>query len=213
MVEKISQAKIGDPFSNVDFGPLVSKKQLDLLVSQVKNALQKGPKLRLEKRNPPPACGGGQKENFFLPTILTKVNFKMRVIQEEVFGPVLPIMPFKNIEEAIEVANKTDYGLSAEIYTSDLKKVEKIAKDLESGTVAINTDSFGHLESPFGGYKKSGIGREGAKYELRELVQLNIFAEKKVKLLKSKRRPFAVFDGPVFLLESSYPEKYFQVGV
>ena len=177
MVEKVSQAKIGNPFSDVDFGPLVSKKQLDLLVSQVKDALQKGARVEIGGKKPKgKEFQGG---NFFLPTILTNLNFKMRVMQEEVFGPVLPIMPFKNIKEIIEMANKTEYGLSAEIYTSDLKKAEKLAKDLENGTVAINSDSFGHQEAPFGGYKKSGIGREGGKYGLRETVQIKyVYKEK-----------------------------------
>mgnify|MGYP005846890639 CR=1 FL=1 len=177
MIEVVSQKKIGDPFSDVDFGPLVSKKQLDLLISQLKDAIQKG--ARVEIGGKKPEGKEFQKGNFFLPTILTKVNFKMRVMQEEVFGPVLPIMPFKNIKEAVETANKTEYGLSAEIYTSDLKKAEKIVKDLESGTVAINTDSFGHLEAPFGGYKKSGIGREGGKYGLGELVQIKYICKEK----------------------------------
>ena len=170
MVEEVSQKKIGDPFSNVDFGPLVSKKQLDLLISQVKDAIEKGARVEIGGRKP--EGKKYQKGNFFLPTILTNVNFKMRVLTEEVFGPVLPIIPFKNIGEAIKMANDTQYGLSAEIYTSDLKKAKEIAKNLEAGVISINTDSFSSLESPFGGYKKSGIGREGGRYGLRELVQI-----------------------------------------
>ncbi|MDI6806615.1 MAG: aldehyde dehydrogenase family protein [Candidatus Aenigmarchaeota archaeon] len=170
MIEKVSQKKIGDPFTDVDFGPLVSKKQLDLLVSQVKDAIQKGAKVEIGGKRP--EGREYRKGNFFLPTILTNVNFKMRVLKEEVFGPVLPIMPFKNIGEAIKMANKTQYGLSAEIYTSDPKKAEELTKDLQAGVVAINTHSFFSREAPFGGYKKSGIGREGGKYGLRELVQI-----------------------------------------
>jgi succinate-semialdehyde dehydrogenase/glutarate-semialdehyde dehydrogenase len=176
MVEKISQKKIGDPFADVDFGPLVSKKQLDLLVSQVKDAIRKGAKIEIGGRRP--EGREYQKGNFFLPTILTNVNFKMRILKEEVFGPVLPIISFKNIREAIKMANDTDYGLSAEIYTSDLKKAKEVSKDLEAGVVAINTDSFFSPEAPFGGYKKSGIGREGGKYGLRELVQIKYICKK-----------------------------------
>lgn len=177
LTEIISQKKIGNPLSNVDLGPLVSKSQLRLLISQVKDALQKGAKVEIGGKKP--EGKEYQKGNFFLPTILTNVNFKMRVMKEEVFGPVLPIMSFKNIREAIEMANKTEYGLSAEIYTQDLKKAQVIAKDLENGTVTINSDSFGHLEAPFGGYKKSGIGREGGKYGLKELVQIKYIYRKR----------------------------------
>lgn len=175
MVDKVSKAKIGDPFSEVDSGPLISRAQLNLLISQVKDAIKKGAKVEIGGKQPK----GRQYEkgNFFLPTILTSVNFRMRVLKEEVFGPVLPIIPFKTEEEAIKMANDTSYGLSAEIYTSDLAKAKRVAGQLASGTVAINTNNYGSPASPFGGYKKSGIGREGGEFGFYELVQIKYICQ------------------------------------
>lgn len=155
---KVSKTKIGDPLTDVDFGPLVSKEQLDLLIAQVEDAIKKGVRVIL---------GGEQPQgkefnqgNFYLPTILTNVTKDMKVYTEEVFGPVLPIMPFITEAEAIQLANDTPYGLSAEVYTTDLKKANRVAGKLDTGMVGINTDSFYVPFCPTGGYKKSGMGRE-----------------------------------------------------
>ncbi|OQX50825.1 hypothetical protein B5M47_02910 [candidate division CPR3 bacterium 4484_211] len=175
LVEKVKKAKVGNPFDKVDFGPLVSQKQLRLLEAQVNDAIKKGAKVEI---------GGGRpkdkslrKGSYYLPTILTNVNFKMRVLKEEVFGPVLPVIPFKDIDEAIRMANKTEYGLSAQIYTQDLKLARKIAQKLEAGTVSINSSNYFSPACPFGGYKKSGIGREGGKYGFYELTQVKYIFE------------------------------------
>ncbi len=103
----------------------------------------------------------------------------MRVLKEEVFGPVLPIVPFKTIKEVIEMVNDTPYGLSAEIYTADLAKAKKVAGQLAAGTVAINTDNYGSPACPFGGYKKSGIGREGGEFGFYELAQIKYICQVK----------------------------------
>ncbi len=174
-VERVMKMKIGDPLdSKTDIGPLVSKKQLKLLQTQVADALQKGAKVEI---------GGGQPSeknlkngNYFLPTILTKIKPSMRVITEEVFGPVLPIIPFKTEDEVIKMANNSEYGLSAEIYTKDIKKAQRMAKLLDVGTVAINTDNFFKPECPFGGYKKSGMGREYGEIGMREFSQVKLTA-------------------------------------
>jgi acyl-CoA reductase-like NAD-dependent aldehyde dehydrogenase len=169
LVEKVSQTKVGDPFDKVDFGPLVSKKQLALLEAQVKDAIDKGAKIEIGGSRPKdPTLKDG---NYYLPTILTDVNFKMRVLTEEVFGPVLPVISFNDVDQAVKMANRTEYGLSAEIYTQNLELGREIVKKLEAGSVSINSNDYLTPTCPFGGYKKSGLGREGGKYGFHELTQ------------------------------------------
>jgi len=175
LVEKISKAKIGNPLDKVDFGPLVSRKQLTLLKAQLKDAVYKGAKIEIGGSRPEdPALKQG---NYYLPTILTNVNFDMRVLAEEVFGPVLPVVSFDNVDTAIKMANKTEYGLSAEIYTRNLDLAYEIAKKMQAGSVSINSSDYLTPSYPFGGYKKSGIGREGGKYGFHELTQIKYICE------------------------------------
>lgn len=174
-VEKLKTVKVGNPISeNTDIGPLVTQKQLKTLKAQVQDAVSKGAKVEI---------GGNQlknkdlaKGNYFEPTVLTGVKPNMKVLTEEVFGPVLPIVPFKTEEESIRLANNTEYGLSAEVYTSDLEKGERVAKQINAGTVAINTDNFFKPECPFGGYKKSGMGREYGEIGMKEFSQVKLIA-------------------------------------
>ncbi|MCL4374883.1 aldehyde dehydrogenase family protein [Patescibacteria group bacterium] len=174
-VDKLTTVKVGNPMDKgTDIGPLVSQKQLKLLKEQVADAVVKGARVEI---------GGGQpkdkaleKGNYFLPTILTKVKPNMRVLTEEVFGPVFPIVPFGTEEEAIALANRTEYGLSAEIYTTDVEKGERVARQIQAGTVAINTDNFFKPECPFGGFKKSGMGKEYGEIGMKEFVQTKLLA-------------------------------------
>lgn len=176
LVERVKKAKVGNPFDKVDFGPIVSKKQLVLLEAQVKDAIDKGAKVEVGGSRP--KNKSLRKGNYYFPTVLTNVNFNMRVLTEEVFGPVLPVVPFSSVEEAIEMANKTAYGLTAQVYTQDLKLGRRIADQLEAGTVSINSSDYFSPACPFGGYKKSGIGREGGKYGFHELTQIKYVYEK-----------------------------------
>jgi len=178
LLKRINKVKIGNPLKNNDIGPLVNKKQLELIKEQVKDAITKRAVVEI---------GGKQSVareikdgNYYEPTVLTNVNFDMKVLNEETFGPVLPIMSFKSEDEVTVFANKTEYGLSAEIYTSDYKKGEKIARSIQCGTVAINTDNFFKPECPFGGYKKSGMGREYGKIGMQEFAQVKVIALNKV---------------------------------
>ena len=100
----------------------------------------------------------------------------MRVMNEEVFGPVLPVMSFKTEEEVVELANRTEYGLTSEIYTTNLDKGERVASKLQSGVVAINTSNYYKPVCPIGGYKKSGIGREYGKLGMQEFTQVKLIA-------------------------------------
>lgn len=175
--EKAETIKVGDPLEQVDMGPLVSKEQYDLLVSQVEDARNKGVNV---------VCGGKKPEDtslnagyYYLPTILTNVTKDMQVFREEVFGPVLPVIPFETETEALELANDTPYGLSAEVYTLDRVKANRVSGQLDSGMVGINTDGFYEPFAPIGGMKKSGMGREYGVDGFRELTQVKYICEYK----------------------------------
>lgn len=173
-VDKLKTVKVGNPLGKVDIGPLVSQKQLDALKLQMDDAIKKDVKVEIGGKVPK----GKEfaKGNYFEPTILTNVKADMKVLTEEVFGPVLPIVPFDTEEETIRLANNTPYGLSAEVYTTDMKKAERVARKIQAGTVAINTDNYFKPECPFGGYKKSGMGREYGQIGMKEFSQVKLIA-------------------------------------
>lgn len=165
--------KVGDPEDpKTDLGSLVAKRQLELLESQVKDATDKGAKV---------ICGGkrpnGLKGAYYLPTILTNIKFDMRVWKEEVFGPVLPIVSFKTEEEAIKLANDTNYGLGAVIFSKDVKRAERVAKNIRAGNIDINSGNHWMPQTPFGGYKDSGMGREHGRIGFQELCQVKVIAK------------------------------------
>jgi acyl-CoA reductase-like NAD-dependent aldehyde dehydrogenase len=170
LAETIQNPRIGNPEGDVEFGPLVTKKQLDMLVSQVEDAVQKGATLVVGGTKPtdPTLING----NYFFPTILTNVTTDMRVLTEEVFGPVLPVIPFETEQEAIVQANATEYGLTAEIFTGDSAKANRVASQIHAGGISINMDVSYNPDSPIGGFKKSGLGREYGIEGFRELAQL-----------------------------------------
>lgn len=173
-VQRVNKAKIGDPLKGSDIGPLVTKRQLEIIKNQVNDAVSKGATV---------LTGGSQPQdsdlsngNYFQPTILLNVNLDMKVMNEETFGPVIAVMPFETEKEVIALANRTEYGLSSEIYTSDFEKGTSMARKIQSGTVAINTDNFFKPECPFGGFKKSGTGREYGKIGMQEFAQVKVIA-------------------------------------
>ena len=150
---------------------MVAKRQLELLELQVKDALDKGAKILIGGRRPKKLHGA-----YYEPTILTNISKDMRVWQEEVFGPVLPVVTFNTDDEAIRMANDTKYGLGSHVYTRDKKKAVGIASEIEAGMVSVNTASYNKPCSPFGGYKDSGIGREHGKFGFAELTQVKVVA-------------------------------------
>lgn len=177
LVDKIKKVKLGNPMEEeTEIGPLVSKIQLKTLMNQVEDAVKKGAKIVIGGSQPKdPQL---QKGNFYLPTILTGIKSNMKIITEETFGPVLPIMSFENEDEAVTMANNTYYGLSAQIYTNDSQKGKRVAGKIDSGMVGINNRSFYRPFCPTGGMKKSGIGREHGREGLRELTQIKLLAIK-----------------------------------
>lgn len=175
-VEIFSAKKIGAADDHkTDIGPLVAKRQLDLLVAQVEDAKINGAHVETGGKSLEERLGGA----FFEPTVLTGVTPAMRVWNEEVFGPVLPIASFKTEEEAVQLANQTSYGLGAYVFTGDKERAERISRRLESGMVSINGTNYVMPFNPFGGYKSSGIGREHGKYGFHEVVQVKVVAKSK----------------------------------
>lgn len=173
--KKVEIKRVGDPESpDTDIGSLVAKRQLQLLESQVEDAIKKGAKV---------ITGGKRPENlkgaYYQPTILTNVKRNMRVWKEETFGPVLVVVPFNTEEEAIKLANDTNYGLGSIVFTSDKERAWRVASKIKSGTVEINLANHWLACNPFGGYKESGMGREHGRYGFQELTQLKIVSIEK----------------------------------
>ena len=166
-VQKTEKLKVGDPLSDgTDIGPLVNASSREKIDSQVKESVREGAEV---------LTGGeqvGKKGYFYKPTVLKNVNPKMTIAQEEVFGPVAPIIIAGNENESIELANNSDYGLGASIWTQDLDKAEKFSSSLESGIVSVNNVVASDPRVPFGGVKKSGFGRELSRYGMLEFVNI-----------------------------------------
>lgn len=155
-----------------DLGSLVSKKQLMALEAQVKDALTKGATLITGGKRPTDLKGA-----YYLPTILTGVTSNMDVWKEEVFGPVLPVISFKTEEEAVRLANDTEYGLGAVVCSKDVKVAERIAMQIDAGNIDINSGNHWVASTPFGGYKNSGMGREHGEHGFRELCKIKVIAK------------------------------------
>jgi len=152
--QKTEKLKVGDPLADdTDIGPLVNSKSLENIDELVKDALEAGAEL----------LTGGQrikdKGYFYSPTLLTKISQKMRMAHEETFGPVAPITVVKDEIQAIELANNSEFGLGASIWTQDLHKAERLSRLVESGIVTVNNVVVSDPRVPFGGIKNSGFGR------------------------------------------------------
>ena len=170
--QEISKKIVGDPSSDkTQISSLVAKRQLDLLEDQVKDAIKKGARVIIGGKRPENLSGA-----FYEPTILTNIKKDMRVWNEEVFGPVLPVVSFKTEEEAINLANDTSYGLGSRVYSKDLDRAKRVASRIKAGTVEINHVSRWLSCNPFGGFKDSGMGREHGIPGFRELCQIKVIS-------------------------------------
>ncbi|WP_416730853.1 aldehyde dehydrogenase [Fictibacillus sp. JL2B1089] len=160
-VAAVKQIKVGDPtLEDTDMGALVSKNHLETVEAYVDIGIKEGAKL---------ACGGKRitglgEGNFYEPTVLYDVNNKWRVAQEEIFGPVLVVIPFKTEEEAVSIANDSQYGLAGVVWTNDIRRAQRVSAAVDSGLLWINCWYIRDLRTPFGGSKASGIGREGGRH-------------------------------------------------
>ncbi|HXE89971.1 MAG TPA: aldehyde dehydrogenase [Terriglobales bacterium] len=167
LVERLAAAarviRLGDPLDPAtEMGALISQEHREKVAGYVRLAAEEGAHLH---------CGGGPppdlpRGNFYLPTVITGVNEESRVCCEEIFGPVVTVQPFREEQEAVRLVNATQYGLSNVICTRDLARAHRVAAGLRSGIVWINCWMVRDLRTPFGGYKKSGIGREGGRHSL-----------------------------------------------
>jgi aminomuconate-semialdehyde/2-hydroxymuconate-6-semialdehyde dehydrogenase len=168
LVAATKTLEVGDPLEpSTRQGALISRRHFDKVAGYLQLALQEGGRLRCGGAPPvnlPPRCRAG----FFLePAVITDLDVACRVNQEEIFGPVVTVMPFRSEQEVLAFANSTPFGLSASLWTNDLSRAHRVAEQLECGTVWINCWLLRDLRVPFGGVKSSGVGREGGEEALR----------------------------------------------
>ncbi|MEW6203190.1 MAG: aldehyde dehydrogenase family protein [bacterium] len=170
VVEKTKKLRLGDGIDpDTDMGPLISEERIGVVEAHINDAVSKGARI----------LTGGKRITdlpgfFFEPTVIADANHTMDCMMEETFGPTLPIMVFDDIDEAVELANDTRYGLNASIWTANIKKAEGISRRLRAGTVIVNNCLFtyGFSQCPWGGVKESGIGRTHSVHGLHELTNI-----------------------------------------
>jgi succinate-semialdehyde dehydrogenase/glutarate-semialdehyde dehydrogenase len=167
LAEVASSMKVGNGLDkDTKIGPLIEAKAVAKVEEHVRDALAKGAKLITGGKR---GDGAG---HFYQPTVLTGIRSDMLAMREETFGPVAPLMKFDTEDEAIRLANATEFGLAAYFYSRDVGRVWRVAEALESGIVGINEGIISTEVAPFGGVKESGIGREGSKYGLEEYLEI-----------------------------------------
>ena len=188
LVDVAGRAKIGDPKStDTHVGPITTRPQFEKILDYIDIAKKEGATCVLGGR---PYTGPGAKGGQFVePTIFTGVRNDMRIAQEEIFGPVLGVIPFVDEEEAIQIANDIDFGLAAGVWTSDIGRSFRMSEKLEVGTVWVNTYRAVSYTSPFGGYKRSGLGRENGVDAIYDYLQVKSVW---VATETSARNPFVI---------------------
>ena len=167
LIQHSRQIKLGEGMNNPDMGPLVSAEHLERVLGYIDIGRQEGANMLI----------GGKAEEFergyfVSPTVFDEVESKMRIAQEEIFGPVLSVLPFSGDEEAARIANDSSYGLAAGIFTHNIDRAMRFASEVQAGYVMINEYFTGGMGSPFGGYKQSGIGREKGLVALDNYIQI-----------------------------------------
>ena len=181
MVERARNLIIGDPFdSKTEIGPLISKEQIEKVMSFAQTA-EESDDINI-------LCGGKRCESFqkgyyFEPTIVETKSNQNTVCQEEIFGPFATILEFDGIDEAIELANDSEFGLVSYVWSTDIRKIMRAQAEIRAGVVWVNTPLMRELRAPFGGYKNSGIGRDGGEWSR------NLFTEEKTVSIPLKDFP------------------------
>ena len=163
--EKVKALKLGRGIDvDTTQGPLVNAAAVRKVTEHVQDALSKGARLHIGGKVP--SClGAGY---FFEPTIITGITTDMEVAHDETFGPLAAIFTFNSEQQAVELANATEYGLAGYFFSENIGRVMRVARKLQCGMIGVNTGLISAAESPFGGIKESGLGREGSKYGLSE---------------------------------------------
>lgn len=166
-VTRAQRRVVGDPFDpKTEQGPQVNKAQFDRVMGFIESGQGEGATL---------ACGGsrvGDRGYFIQPTVFADVQDDMKIAREEIFGPVMSVIPFKDISDVTLRANRTEYGLAAAVWTRDIKKAHAVANSLRAGTVWVNCYNVLDTRAPFGGFKQSGLGRELGEYGLQQYTEL-----------------------------------------
>jgi len=166
-IARARKRRVGDPLDpRTDQGPQVSESQFDRIMGYIESGKREGATL---------ACGGervGDRGYFIQPTVFSDVQDEMKIAREEIFGPVMSIIPFKDMDEVIARANRTTYGLAAGVWTRDIKKAHAVANSMRAGTVWVNCYHVLDTRAPFGGYKQSGMGRELGEYGLQQYTEV-----------------------------------------
>jgi aldehyde dehydrogenase (NAD+) len=166
-IARAAKRRVGDPLDpTTDQGPQVDQSQFDRIMGYIESGRNEGATL---------ACGGervGNRGYFIRPTIFADVQDDMKIAREEIFGPVMSVISFKDLDEVITRANRTDYGLAAGIWTRDVKKAHAVANGVRAGTVWVNCYHVLDARAPFGGFKQSGMGRELGEYGLQEYTEV-----------------------------------------
>jgi aldehyde dehydrogenase (NAD+) len=167
VIKRTKKQKVGDPFDpKTTQGPQVSEEQFNKILGYIDSGREAGAKLQ---------TGGGRvgKQGYFIePTVFTNVKDEMKIAREEIFGPVLSVIRFSDMNEVIERGNKSMYGLAAAVWTKDITKAHRMAAELRAGTVWVNCYDVFDAAAPFGGFKMSGIGRELGEYALRNYTEI-----------------------------------------
>ena len=167
MAQRLKGVKMGDPQDpDVNFGPMVSERQRDIVAGYIKKGIAEGARL---------VAGGSvvKGDGYFIePTVFADVTDDMAIAREEIFGPVLSVLDFDTEEEALARANDTEYGLAAGVFTADLTRAHRMVAGFEAGTCYINTYNLAPVEAPFGGSKQSGVGRENSKAAIEHYTQI-----------------------------------------
>jgi len=166
-VARAGKRLVGNPFdAATELGPVVDQAQFDRVMGYIESGREEGATL---------ACGGervGDRGYFIRPTVFAHVRDGMKVAREEIFGPVMSVIPFTTVDEVIRRANATEYGLAAAVWTRDIKKALAVSNSVRAGTVWVNCYNVLDTRAPFGGYKQSGIGRELGEYGLQQYTQV-----------------------------------------
>jgi acyl-CoA reductase-like NAD-dependent aldehyde dehydrogenase len=165
----VSQIKVGDPFDpDTTLGPLASEAQLERVRGYIKRGQEEGAKLVAGGEEPPE---GAERGYFVQPTVFSDVDPKSTIAQEEIFGPVLSIIPYDDEDDAVRIANDSQYGLAGGVWSGDPEHAQRVARRIRTGQVEINGATFNPL-APFGGFKQSGHGRELGKFGLEEFLEI-----------------------------------------